>query len=129
MCSTRKLSGGRAGASDRANCRDCVNRTRIRVHAKYLVTLPEQIDQITPVPTAGVEDSHPGGDASAQELIEQVDVDLSELSLEIGHWAKIFCCKYQENIPRYFRCKSLFRQSCPVITPRQHGAPQRHVML
>jgi hypothetical protein len=37
------------------------------------------------VSTARIEDPHPGRDSSAQNLIEEVDIDLSELMLKIVH--------------------------------------------
>jgi len=39
------------------------------------------MDEIATVAAAGVQDAHGGGDVAAQELIEDVDVDLAELLL------------------------------------------------
>ena len=97
MASTRKLSAGRAGGA--RSIADGFNGPRIRVHAEDFVAFPEQIDQIASVPAARVEDPHPGRDTATKQLIEEIDVDLSELLLKIGHCARIFRCRYQEKIP------------------------------
>ena len=39
----------------------------------------EQVDEVAPVAAAGVEHAHAGRDPPAQQLVEQIDVDVAEL--------------------------------------------------
>jgi hypothetical protein len=58
------------------------------IGAEDLVAFAEEVDEIPPRAAAGVEDSHAGHDVVAENLIEEVDVDLAELLLEGGHGFK-----------------------------------------
>jgi hypothetical protein len=55
----------------------------IDVSGEHVVAVLEQIDKVAPAAAAGVENAHATTDASAQKLIEQVDVDVAELIVEI----------------------------------------------
>ena len=54
----------------------------IGVEGEDFGVFAEQVDEVAPVATAGVEDAHAGGDVAAQDLVEDVDVDVAELVLE-----------------------------------------------
>jgi len=76
------------GTSRREGCGEAaraLNRVRVGVHAEYLIPLPEKIDQVAPRSAARIEQPHPRPDTTSEKLIEQVDVDLAELLLKIGH--------------------------------------------
>jgi hypothetical protein len=47
--------------------------------------LPQKPDQIASSPAARIEDAHSGRNATAQNLVEQIDVDLAKLFAEICH--------------------------------------------
>ena len=61
----------------------------IGIDAKDLVAILKKVSQISAGAAAGVEDSRAGRNAAAEELIEEVDVDLAELFGEqkgrLGH--------------------------------------------
>jgi hypothetical protein len=57
----------------------------ILVGGEDLVALTKEIDEIASGAASGIEDSHAGHDVAAQDLVEEVDVDLAELLLEGGH--------------------------------------------
>src|SRR5580693_827963 len=57
--------------------------------------------------------------------ILQASLGKQEENCRQGYGA-ILACKYEENHPRYFSCKSFLFQSRPVTIRRQAGAPQRH---
>ncbi len=63
------------------------HRAWIGIHSENLVTFLQKINQITPVATACVADPHPWRDPSPEQLIKEVNVDLSELALKIMHRA------------------------------------------
>ena len=53
----------------------------IRIQGKYLAARAQQINQIAPISTTGIEHPHGRCDIASQNLIEDVDIDLSELLL------------------------------------------------
>jgi len=57
----------------------------ILVGGEDLVAFAEEVDEIASGTAAGIEDTHAGHDVAAQDLVEEVDVDLAELLLEGGH--------------------------------------------
>ena len=63
---------------------DLRNRIRVGVIAADVEAFPEQIHEIAAAAASGIEHAHARGDASAQQLIEHVDVDVAELVLQ-GH--------------------------------------------
>ena len=56
--------------------------------------LPHQVHEVAALAAAGVEDAHFPGDAAAEELIEQVDVDVAELLAEPGGGG-VGCCVHR----------------------------------
>ena len=59
-----------------------LNGVWIDIACKYAAAFSQEIHKIASEAAAGVEDAHAGRDAAAEELIEEVDVDLAELGLE-----------------------------------------------
>ena len=57
----------------------------VLVGGEDLVAFAEEVDEIATGAAAGVEDTHAGVDVAAEELVEEVDVDVAELLLECGH--------------------------------------------
>jgi hypothetical protein len=53
------------------------------IEREYLATFAQEMHQVAPISTSSVENAHTGGDVSAKDLIEDVDVDLAELFLNI----------------------------------------------
>ena len=45
-------------------------------------SLAQEVDEIAAVAAAGIQDAHGGGDVAAQDLVEDVDVDLAEFFLQ-----------------------------------------------
>jgi len=54
----------------------------VRVENRYLASRTQQVDEIASIAAASIEDAHFGGDVSTEDLIEDVDVDLSKLLLD-----------------------------------------------
>ena len=54
----------------------------VRVQRKDLAALAQQVHQVSAIAAAGVEHPHLRGDIPAQNLVEDVDVDLAELFLK-----------------------------------------------
>ena len=50
-----------------------------------LIFFPEQIDEIAAGAAAGVKNPAAGGNTSSKQLIKEVDIDVTELFLQIGH--------------------------------------------
>src|SRR5580658_3651129 len=61
---------------------DMVNAPRIRVHCEDFAALARQVNEVPSVAASGVEHAHARGDVSAQNLIEDVNIDLAELLLD-----------------------------------------------
>ncbi len=53
----------------------------IRVYGEDFAAFAEEMDEVSSVAAASVEDAHPGRDISSQDLVEDVDIDLTELLL------------------------------------------------
>ena len=60
------------------------------VNTEHVVARPKEIDKIASVTASGIQHAHARGDASAQQLVEDVDVNLSELVLECRHAVKAY---------------------------------------
>jgi hypothetical protein len=54
----------------------------IRVYRKHFAAFAKQMHQVPPVPAPGIEHAHALRDISAQDLIEDVNIDLAELFLD-----------------------------------------------
>jgi hypothetical protein len=63
------------------------NRIDIQVDRKHLVASSEQVDEVAPRTAARVEDPHRRRQASTQQLVEEVDVDLAKLRFKVSHRA------------------------------------------
>jgi hypothetical protein len=59
-----------------------LNQIRISVHAEHLVPISQKVNEVPPGTASDVQDSHPGPDSAAQELVEKIDVDLAELLMK-----------------------------------------------
>jgi hypothetical protein len=57
----------------------------IRVYCEDFATGLKDIDEVAARPAPDIKDPHAPSNAPAEELVEQVDVDVSELRLQIGH--------------------------------------------
>ena len=75
-------------------------RAGIGVDAEDLEAVPEEVDEVAAAAAAGVEDAHARRDASAEQLIEDVDVDLAELGLKIRHVASARSATVNPTHPR-----------------------------
>jgi hypothetical protein len=71
---------GREMRGEIAHPRD---RHRVRVDAADIEPLAQEVHEIPSAAAARVEDRHPARNSSAQQLIEEIDVDLTELGLKI----------------------------------------------
>src|SRR5205085_8260765 len=52
---------------------------RVLVDAPHVEARVHEKDEIPPIPAARIENLHPFGDSTAEQLIEQVNVDVAEL--------------------------------------------------
>ena len=76
---------GSERCSELANVLDSLG---VSVHCKYFAALAKQVHKVSAIAAAGVEHAHALVDISAEDLIEDVNVDLAELVLN-GHWLPI----------------------------------------
>jgi hypothetical protein len=88
---------GGEGGGERAGLRDGFGTL---IGAEDLVAFAEEIDEIAAGAASGVEDSHAGHDVAAQELVEEVDVDLADLLVESGHGFKRMIQDGQDKLGR-----------------------------
>src|ERR1019366_8472497 len=78
-----KVVRGKRRCQSRRQAARVLDRARVGVHAENLVSLLEQINQVAAETASGVEDAHARRDAPAQDLVEQVNIDLAELLLKV----------------------------------------------
>jgi hypothetical protein len=71
---------------------DMFDRGRVLVDGENLGALPQQIDEISAVTAPCIEDAHAGRDITSEDLIEDIDVNLSELVLEAWRHSTIIAC-------------------------------------
>jgi hypothetical protein len=69
-----------------------LNGRRVLIDAVAVEPALQQIDQISSVAAAGVEDTRPRVEASAQQLIEEIDVDVAELRPQLA--ADVLRCRH-----------------------------------
>ena len=62
-----------------------VDRSGVLVYAEDLVSLAQEVDEVAPEAAARIEDTHSGMDAATEKLIEEVDIDGTELLLKRRH--------------------------------------------
>jgi hypothetical protein len=85
-----EILSGESGFEGGGEFTDVVDGVGVFVEGKDLAALAEKMDEIASVAAAGVEEAHFVSDVAAQELIEDVDIDLSELLLDgSGHVFRI----------------------------------------
>ena len=80
-----EIVGGQIRRKSSRHRSDHVDRGAIGVHGTNVVVFAKEEDEVPPGTAAGITDARTRGNASAQNLIEQVDVDLAKQCLEIGH--------------------------------------------
>ena len=70
---------------------DVVHGCGILVDGEDLAAFAEQVDEVAAVAASGIDNGHAGLDVAAQDLIEDVDVDLAELFLDVDcHGTSVF---------------------------------------
>ena len=62
-----------------------LDRRRVAVGSEDLIAGAQQKDDVAAAAASGIEDAHARPDSPAQQLIEQVDVDVAELFAEVVH--------------------------------------------
>jgi len=80
-----EVLGGEIGSErggERAGLR---NGFGVLVCGVDVVAFAEEVDEVAASTASGVEDAHAGRDVAAEELVEEIDVDVAELLLESGH--------------------------------------------
>ena len=82
-----KIVRGKSWRKLRGETTNLGDRSRVGVHAENLVSLSKQVDQVAPGSASGIEHAHSASNSATQELIEQIDVNLAELLLKVGHEA------------------------------------------
>jgi len=55
----------------------------VQVDSEDRTAFAEQVDQVTPVAASRLENTHACAEIAAQDLVEDVDVDLAELFLKV----------------------------------------------
>jgi hypothetical protein len=66
-----------------------LNAIAVQIERKDLATLAEQVHQIAPEPASGVQNTHARRDVPSQNLIKNIDVNLSEPLLNAQDHASI----------------------------------------
>ena len=70
----------REGCRHPAHGRD---RGSVCIYTGYVVARAKEVDEIPALAAPGIEDPHAGRYPAAQQLIEQVDVDVAELRSQV----------------------------------------------
>jgi hypothetical protein len=60
-----------------------LNAIAIQIECKDLATFTQEVYQVAPVPTASIKNAHSRRDVPAQNLIENIDVNVSKLLLNV----------------------------------------------
>lgn len=92
--------------------------TRRRVHPEHCTSLFQQAHKVPAVAAPGVEDRHVGSDAAPQQLVEQIDVDLTKL-LSQGPGPIVFAGVRHDRIRRSLPDELSRRPSKPHTAERQ----------
>jgi hypothetical protein len=58
-----------------------LNAIAVEIECKDLATFAQQVYQVAPIPTSRIKNTHPRCDVPSQNLIENIDVNLSKLLL------------------------------------------------
>jgi hypothetical protein len=62
-----------------------MRRPWVCVRAKDLISLTEKIEKVAARTTPCIKDPKPSSDSASQDLVEELDVDLTELFLKVSH--------------------------------------------
>jgi hypothetical protein len=84
-----KIAGRQSGMQFGCKSTNSCYSIWIGIDTKYLVVLPQKVDEIATIAASGVENTHARRDAAFQQLVEEVDVNLPELLLQRGHGISI----------------------------------------
>ncbi len=87
--------GGKLGAQGA----DGLEGFGIPISGDDLITFAEESDEVASGAAPGVEEEQAGGDAAAEELIEQVDVDGAELGLKSEHGGILLMIRDRPPVP------------------------------
>lgn len=74
-----EIGGRQTRRRRRSDAPDAVDLSRIGIDSEYVRATAHEVLGVAPITAAGVEDPHLGGDTAAEKLVEQVDVDATEL--------------------------------------------------
>ena len=86
-----KIFRGQVGLEGCRELADVVHGCGILVDGEDLAAFAEQVDEVAAVAASGIDNGHAGLDVAAQDLIEDVDVDLAELFLDVDcHGTSVF---------------------------------------
>ena len=87
-----EIACGQIGSEDRGEVACACYRFRVFIGGEHFEALLQKVNEIAPATAAGVEDTHAGRDAATEYLVEEIDVDLSELLHEAGrdHLSMLF---------------------------------------
>ena len=85
MASERRLSGWEMPGEMGGEGLDVSDGVGVGVDGGDVVALAEKIDEVAAGAAASVEDAHAGSDVAAEQLVEEVDVEVAEGLLEDGH--------------------------------------------
>ena len=78
-----RRQGGRQGGGHLA---DVTDGLRVLVHGVDVEAFAQEVHEIATAAAAGIEQAHARPDATAEQLIEQVDVDVPELADPSETW-------------------------------------------
>jgi hypothetical protein len=89
--------------SCRQRCRQLphvIDTFGILIQCEYLASFPQQVDQVPAVTASGVEHAHARSNVPAQNLVENIDIDLPELLLDAqGHYGTFSIHRDGELLP------------------------------
>ena len=80
-CAGLEIFGRQGGREHRGKLADVGDPFGVAIEGEDLAALAQQVDEVATVAAAGVEDPHAGLNIAAQNLIEDIDIDLAELFL------------------------------------------------
>ena len=80
-----EIAGRELGRQTRGQRLHGLDRGRVRIDAEHLEAAAQQMHEIASRSAAHVEHPHARRDAAAQQLVEQVDVDVAELFAQIAN--------------------------------------------
>jgi hypothetical protein len=57
--------------------------SRVPIYGKHLAPFAQQVDKVAPIPASRIQYAHPACNVAPQDLVEDVDIDLSKLLLNV----------------------------------------------